>query len=58
MFGFTGQGMVDAGEIIDETLKREFMEEALGKMEISVEKQRELEDKLNKSVSNQYEVQF
>ena len=40
---FTSQGMVEAGERVSLTLKREFSEEAMNSMESTEEQKREIE---------------
>jgi len=48
--------MVDPGEKVSVTLKREFMEEALNSEELSEAKQNELHEKLKELFDNGVEV--
>lgn len=49
-------GMVDAGEKINETLKREFCEEALASLEASEEERKKLKNEIDNSFSNGQEI--
>lgn len=48
--------MVDAGEVVSTTVKREFFEEALNSQQLSEEKKRELESRLQDFFSKGVEV--
>jgi ADP-ribose pyrophosphatase len=50
------KGMVDPGEKVSVTLKREFMEEALNSEELSEAKRNELHEKLKELFDNGVEV--
>ena len=50
--------MVDFGEVVEDTLKREFMEEALRSLEISKDKAKMLEEKMNTLLVKKKEVSF
>ncbi|CAD5120961.1 DgyrCDS9507 [Dimorphilus gyrociliatus] len=49
-------GMVDAGEVISETLKREFCEEALASLEVSDEERKQLKEKIDELFANGEEI--
>ena len=48
--------MVDPGEVVEDTLKREFMEEALSILEISEDEAKQLEEKMNTLLAEKQEV--
>ncbi len=48
--------MVDAGEHVSATVKREFFEEALNSLELDKERKDDIENKLNKFFSNGVEI--
>ena len=50
------QGMVDPGEHVSLTLKREFLEEAMDSENMSPEEQKEVEAQINKHFSQGIEV--
>ena len=50
------QGMVDPGEAVSVTLKREFGEEALNMLEVSKEDKKKLEASVNEMFSRGIEV--
>lgn len=52
------QGMVDAGEVVTATVRREFGEEALNSMEMSPEEKKRLEKELDQLFSTGREVVF
>jgi len=49
-------GMVDAGEHVSATVKREFFEEALNSLELDKERKDDIENKLNNFFSNGVEI--
>ena len=48
--------MVEAGQVISQTLKREFSEEALAKLDMSEEKRKEIATKIDLLFHNGVEV--